>query len=51
MQEFSERRDIVIKKADGGGAVVIIDGKDYLNETIEKQYNCNKRKDGPTGTK
>ena len=51
MQEFSERYDVVITKADGGGAVVIIDGKDYLNETIEKQNNCNKLEDGPTDIK
>ena len=41
----------MITKADGGGAVVITDGKDYLNETVEKQNNCNKLKDGPTDTK
>ena len=41
----------MITKADGGGTVVIIDGKDYLNETIEKQNNCNKLKDGPTDIK
>lgn len=51
MQEFSERYDVVITKADEGGEVVIIDGKDYSNETIEKQNNCNKPKDGPRDTK
>ena len=41
----------MITKDDEGDAVVIIDGKDYLNETIEKQNNCSKLKDGPTDTK
>ena len=41
----------MITKADWGGTIVIIDGKDYLNETIEKQNNCNKLEDGPTDIK
>lgn len=51
MQELIERYDVVITKADEGGAVVITDEKNYLNETIEKQNNCNKLKDGPTDSK
>ena len=32
MKELSEREDIVITKDDKGGAVVIVDVKDYIKE-------------------
>ena len=38
MKELSEREDIIITKADKGGAVVIADVKDYLKE-VERQLN------------
>ena len=38
LQELSERDDIIITKADKGGAVVIMDVKDYVKEA-ERQLN------------
>ena len=38
MKELSEREDIIITKADKGGAVVIVDVKDYIKEA-ERQLN------------
>ena len=38
MKELSEREDIIITKADKGGAVVIADVKDYMKE-VEQQLN------------
>ena len=38
MKELSEREDIIITKADKGGAVVIADVKDYMKE-VERQLN------------
>ena len=33
MKELSDHTDIIISQADKGGAVVIMDVKDYINET------------------
>ena len=41
MKELSEREDITIPKADKGGAVVIVDVKDYEKEA-ERQLNNTK---------
>ena len=41
MKELSEQEDITITKADKGGAVVIVDVKDYEKET-ERQLNNTK---------
>ena len=38
MKELSEREDIIITEADKGGAVVIVDVKDYIKEA-ERQLN------------
>ena len=38
MKGLSEREDIIITKADKGGAVVIVDVKDYMKE-VERQLN------------
>ena len=38
MKELSEREDIIISKADKGGAVVIVDVTDYIKEA-ERQLN------------
>ena len=38
MKELNERDDIIIIKADKGGAVVIVDVKDYIKEA-ERQLN------------
>ena len=53
MKELSEREDIIITKADKGGAVVIVDVKDYIKEA-ERQLNntekYRKRQEDPTAT-
>ena len=41
MKELNERDDIIIIKADKGGAVVIVDVKDYIKEA-ERQLNNTK---------
>ena len=41
MKELSERVDITITKADKGGAVVIVDVKDYIKQA-ERQLNNTK---------
>ena len=41
MKELSERVDIIITKADKGGAVVIVDVKDYIKQA-ERQLNNTK---------
>ena len=33
MNKLSEREDIIITKADKGGAIVIVGVKDYIKET------------------
>ena len=33
MKKLSEREDIIITKADKGGAIVIVGVKDYIKET------------------
>ena len=39
MKELCEREDIVIKKADKGGAVVIVDVKDHIKEAEQQPNN------------
>ena len=41
MKELSERVDIIITKAEKGGAVVIVDVKDYIKQA-ERQLNNTK---------
>ena len=41
MKELSERVDIIITKADKGGAAVIVDLKDYIKQA-ERQLNNTK---------
>ena len=42
MKDLSDRTDIIITKADKGGAVVIMDVKDYINETHRHHKILNK---------
>ena len=53
MKELSEREDIIIKKADKGAAVVIVDVKGYIKE-VERQLNntenYRKLREDPTTT-
>ena len=37
MKELSEREDIIITKVDKGGAVIIVDVKDYIKEAERQQ--------------
>ena len=39
MKELSDHTDIIITKADKGGAVVIMDVKDYTNEAYRQLNN------------
>ena len=39
MKELCEREDVVIKKADKGGAVVIVDVKDHIKEAEQQPNN------------
>ena len=39
MKELSDNTDIIITKADKGGAVVIMDVKDYINEAHRQLNN------------
>ena len=41
MKELSDHTDIIIIKANKGGAVVIIDVKDYINEVHRQSNNKN----------
>ena len=53
MKELSEREDIIIIKADKGGAVVIVDVKDYIKEAerqINNTENYSKLQEDPTAT-
>ena len=53
LQELSERDDIVITKTDKGGAVVIIDVKDYIREAesqLKNKDNYDRLKYDPTET-
>ena len=36
LQRLENRKDIVIKKADKGGATIILDSKDYLEEGVRQ---------------
>ena len=50
-QELSERDDIVITKADKGGALVITDVKDYIREAesqLKNKDNYDRLKYNPT---
>ena len=53
MKELSEQEDIIITKADKGGAAVIVDVKDYIKEA-ERQLNNTKNyrkfQEDPTAT-
>ena len=53
MKELSEREDIIITKADKGGAVVIVDVKDYIKEAeqqLNNTENYKKLQEDPTAT-
>ena len=53
MKELSEREDIIITKADKGGAVVIVDVKDYIKEAegqLNDTENYRKLQEDPTAT-
>ena len=53
MKELSEREDIIITKADKGGALVIVDVKDYIKETerqLNNTENYRKLQEDPTAT-
>ena len=53
MKELSEREDIIITKADRGGAVVIVDVKDYIKEAerqLNNTENYRKLQEDPTAT-
>ena len=53
MKELSEREDIIITKADKGGAVVIVDVKDYIKEAerqLNNTENYRKLQEDPTAT-
>ena len=53
MKELSEREDIIITKADKGGAVVIVDVKDYIKEAerqLNNTKNYRKLQEDPTAT-
>ena len=53
MKELSEREDIIITKADKGGAVVIVDVKDYIKEgerQLNNTENYRKLQEEPTAT-
>ena len=53
MEELSEREDIIITKADKGGAVVIMDVKDYIKEAarqLNNTENYRKLQEDPTAT-
>ena len=39
MKELCEREDVVIKKTDKGGAVVIVDVKDHIKEAEQQPNN------------
>ena len=54
LQELSERDDIVIIKADKGGAVVIVDVKDYIREAesrLKNKDNYDRLKNDSTETR
>ena len=51
MKELSEREDIIISKANKGGAVVIVDVKDYIKEAkqqLNSTENYRKLQEDPT---
>ena len=53
MKELSEREDIVITKADKGGAVNIVDVRDYIKEAerqLNNTENYRKLQEDPTAT-
>ena len=53
MKELSEREDIIITKDDKGGAVVIVDVKDYIKEAegqLNDTENYRKLQEDPTAT-
>ena len=53
-QELSERDDIIIKKADKGGAAVIVDVKYYTREAesqLKNKYNYDRLKHDSTETR
>ena len=53
MKELSEREDIIITKADKGGAVVFVDVKDYVKEAegqLNNTENYRKLQEDPTAT-
>ena len=53
MKELSEREDIVITKADKGGAVNIVDVRDYIKEAerqLNNTENYRKVQEDPTAT-
>ena len=53
MKQISERGDIIITKADKGGAVVIVDVKDYIKEAERQLHNTEnyrKLQEDPTAT-
>lgn len=53
LQELRERDDTVITKADKGGAVVIVDVKDYIREAksqLKNKDNYDRLKCDPTET-
>ena len=53
MKKLSEREDIIITKADKGGAVVIVDVKDYIKEAerqLNNTENYRKFQEDPTAT-
>ena len=53
LQELKERHDIVITKTGKGGAVVMIDVKDYVREAesqLKNKDNYNRLKYDPTET-
>ena len=53
MKELSEREDVIITKADKGGAVVIVDVKDYIKEAerqLNNTENYRKLHEDPTAT-
>ena len=53
MKELSEREDIIITKGDKGGAIVIVDVKDYIKEAerhLNNTENYRKLQEDPTAT-
>ena len=53
MKKLSEREDIIITKADKGGAIVIVGVKDYIKETewqLNNTKNYRKLQEDPTTT-